>query len=667
MQDLHIKKQNLIKFSNYLIYLSFFLILSESIWFSFRNFNIGVVGETEAVIIAFYLFSGLLSMGIISKLLLDKNNNIIKNFCSHPLTIYFFLIAIISFIFSSFTSLPIRSWFGSFTTGEGVFGYLAITVCVIASFYIKQSRKIYKISSIIVLVSTLFITFMQYYGDNIGLYRPYPMFNSFLAFYGLFLLPILFCALKPKNKYVQIAIILISLFIVYLSDNRTALLALLGTIIIFGLFLFLKYKKVRHLRLYITILILLAPITILVTTYVIGAYVYKKTENFSLASMYTRYNMHDSIIEYQKDASLVGKLFGNGWGSYQDIKKRELPIYRINIYDVHPMDRELLYDTHFHSHHSVLEALFSIGILGALLIWLLPAIIVWLCPGRYLLLSIWTGFFYSSLSSMWFQLPLTVPLMVLAFAGLSKDKSYFLNKYFKKTINVFKIRIWILIIIIISLFSAALILYQKRIYRPIDPLAWDKYYYLSDYGKNWYDFYPDYYQGGQRLAYIFDLYNRQLLKIKNNTPLMNEELNSLRMLHILVNKAIENNQAGIALIVIDMEYINNWHNSNMPITKDNIVIQEMFNNWQYKLKNLLKHAPERTDLAVPYLTMQLEKNNYEAIEEIIEPILAKDDSDPVGLWFKAKVLKQRYKNIVEAQKFEKRALKNKIDNIIKLY
>ena len=439
MDNLHIKRTNLIKISTYLIYLALFLILSESIWFSFRHFNIGVVGETESVVIAFYVFSAVLSFGILANILLDKQS-IIKQYLSHPLTVFFFFIAIISLIFSFFTPLPIRSWFGSFTTGEGVFSYLAMTVCIIAGFFVKNNKNAYKIAGLMVLLSTLFITFMQYFGDDIGLYRPYPMFNSFLAFFGLFLLPILFCAFNPKKNIYSAIIIILSLGIVYLADNRTALIALFFTIIVFLLFLFLSYKKVKHLRLYVSILILLAPIAIGVVTYTVGAYVYKRTESKSLESMYTRYNMHYSIIKYLEDANITGKLFGNGWGSYQDIKKRDIPYYRINLYNVHHMDRELLYDTHFHSHHSVLEALFSIGIIGALLIWILPALIIWLCPGRHLLLAIWTGFFYSSLSSMWFQLPLTVPFLVFAFTCLSRNKVYFLNSSIKKACNILKIR-----------------------------------------------------------------------------------------------------------------------------------------------------------------------------------------------------------------------------------
>ena len=663
MDSLHIKKTNLLKTSTYLIYLAFFMILSESIWFSFRHFNIGVVGETESVIIAFYIFAALLSLGILGHILLDKQS-IIKQYLSHPLPVFFFFIAIISFIFSFLTPLPIRSWFGSFTTGEGVFSYLGLTLCIISGFFVRHNKNAYKIAGLMVLLSTLFITFMQYFGDDIGLYRPYPMFNSFLAFFGLFLLPILFCTFKPKKNIYSVAIIILSIGIVFLSDNRTALIALFCTILVFLFFLLLSYKKVKHLRLYASILVLLAPVSIGLVTYTIGAYVYKKTENKSLASMYTRYNMHYSIIQYVKDASITGKLFGNGWGGYQDIKKRELPYYRVNLYNVHPMDRELLYDTHFHSHHSVLEALFSIGIVGALFIWLLPVLIIWFCPGRYLLLAIWTSFFYSSLSSMWFQLPLTAPFMVFAFTCLPRNKVYYLNSVIKKVCNILKIRNWVLGVIFIALLTAAYTLYQKRAYRPIDHLAWNKAYYLSEYGKNWYDVYPDYYLGGQRLAYIYDLYNRQLLQTKNNKKLMPQEINSFMLLQKLIDEAIKDNKAGIALQVIDMEYINKWHQANMPVTKNNIVINEMFNNWHDRLKTLLARVPKRTDLAVPYLELQLKNKNYNIIEEIIGPVLQSNPNDPVGLWFKAKVIELKDKDMNKARLLKKQAFENHINNII---
>lgn len=662
MDNLHIKKTNVITIFTYLIYLSFFAILSESIWFSFRHFNIGVVGETESVIIAFYFFSALLSVGILGHILLDKQS-IIKQYLSHPLTIFFFSIAIIIFIFSFFTPLPIRSWFGSFTTGEGLFSYLAITVFIISGFFVKENKVAYKIAGLMVLLSTLFITFMQYFGDDIGLYRPYPMFNSFLAFFGLFLLPILYCTFKPKKNIFSIAIILLSIGIVYLADNRTALMALFFTIVVFLFFLLLSYKKVKHLRLYISILILIAPIVIGFATYT-GAYFYKKTEKHSLASMYTRYNMHYSIIQYIDDADISGKLFGNGFGSYQDIKKRSLPYYRINLYNVHPMDRELLFDTHFHSHHSVLEALFSIGIIGALFIWVLPAIVIWICPGRYLLLAIWTGFFYSSLSSMWFQLPLTVPFMVFAFTCLSRNKVYYLNSVIKKICYFLKIRHWILGIIFLSLITASYTLYQKRAYRPIDSLSWNKLYYLSGFGKNWYDVYPDYYLGGQRLAYIYDLYNKQLLQTKNNQKLMQQEINGMKLFRKFLDEAINNNKAGIALEVIDMEYTNKWHQADMPKTKNNIVFKEMFNGWHDRLKTLLNRVPDRTDLAVPYLGLQLKNQNYNAIEDIINPVLQNNPNDPVGLWFKSKIIELRDGDVNKAQLLKNQALKNHLNNII---
>tara|TARA_R110000868_G_scaffold235421_2_gene489366 strand:- start:16023 stop:18023 length:2001 start_codon:yes stop_codon:yes gene_type:complete len=665
MSKLSVRKDNLVTSCNYLIFISFIVILSESILFSFRNFNIGVVGETESVIIAFYVFSSFIALGILGILLLNKNNSI-KQYLSHPLTVFFFCIALISFIFSFFTNLPIRSWFGSFTTGEGVFSYLSITMLIIAGLYIKPHKTIFKFAGIFALIATLFLVFMQYYGDDIGLYRPYPMFNSFLAFFGLFLMPILFSTLNPKRTITKIAIIVLSISIVFLAENRTALIALFFTVLVFLFFLLLKYKKVRHIRSYVTVLILLSPICVWFTTFVVGEYVYKNTNYPELASTYTRYNLHYSILEYNKDANIWGKLFGNGWGSFQDIKKRELPYYRVNLHNVHPLDRELLYDTHFHSHNNVLEALFSIGIIGAIFIWVLPAVVIWLCPGRHLLLAIWTSFFYSSLGAMWFQLPLTVPFMAFSFVCLSRNRVFFLNKIIRKSCRVFQVRHWMLGLIFIALLSAAYTLYQKRTYRPIDPSALNNLYYLSEYGKNWQEYIPDLNEGGQRLAYMYDLYNKQLLDTKNNQELMPQEINSIEILNNFTNEAIKAHKAGIALRVIQIEYINKWHDANMPRTKDNIAIKNMFLTWPDKLQSFLKNNPERSDLAAPFLQLKLKEKDYTIVEKISNQILDKNPNDPVALWFKAEVLENRDNNVALAKLLKAKARDNHISNIIKI-
>jgi hypothetical protein len=56
-------------------------------------------------------------------------------------------------------------------------------------------------------------------------------------------------------------------------------------------------------------------------------------------------------------------------------------------------------------------------------------------------------------------------------------------------------------------------------------------------------------------------------------------------------------------------------------------------DWSARLRLVLALAPERSDLAVPYLAALVQRGTFAEVERFAEGLLATNPQDPVGLWF----------------------------------
>ncbi len=55
--------------------------------------------------------------------------------------------------------------------------------------------------------------------------------------------------------------------------------------------------------------------------------------------------------------------------------------------------------------------------------------------------------------------------------------------------------------------------------------------------------------------------------------------------------------------------------------------------WRAWTQSLINVAPQRTDMAIPYLTAAIDRGRYPEVTSFAEQILSRDRNDPVGLYF----------------------------------
>lgn len=108
---------------------------------------------------------------------------------------------------------------------------------------------------------------------------------------------------------------------------------------------------------------------------------------------------------------------GKGWGHYSQEMLRNLGATDISLFN---SEWEEINRDEFHSHNAGLEALFSAGIIGAVLALLWPAALIRTAQPRYRAAAAGLALSLAALDALWFQLPVTVAAGAMAAGFLTR-------------------------------------------------------------------------------------------------------------------------------------------------------------------------------------------------------------------------------------------------------
>jgi hypothetical protein len=555
---------------------------------------------------------------------------------SHPLVLTPFAIALLSTLLAPWASLPKLTFFGAPELGEGVFWFLILGTFVASTLTVfehptaRRALGITAVLSTIVVSVLVALSFKTYFGITFKIDRPY-YFDDYLAFYGLFLFAIGCTCFGLHRLRSQLGWFALCAIPVFLSGNKTALL--LGAIIVPSLGFFWcfihRFFPLKE-RLLSTVATFLLPIPLLLSI----ALVAHHYGNTRLETLWSRNNLTLTALEatiHHPERLLVGM----GWGSYVDATIEETTPTRSVLYQGHKQHNmwEFLFSrTAFHSHNELAEALLSIGILGLLLVWLWYPLLPWCATPTYLRIATLTGMLSIGLGATWFQMPVTLPFMAIAFASLTYGR---VNTLFWPMVTT---RFYMLA----PLLAAG--------------MAWGFYDNFWTVRHN-VDFQPppmlqnaatcgdglvDFNRGGLVLTQYFR-------DTENAFKLVPKEAMSAgfdkraHFMQCVVNRQWEHNPS-LRLMASDLVTYSDWaFYEDAP----EIIPPYAFDGWEAKLTLWLDRLPNRSDMAAPYFMWKLSRQEEADIQPLVDRLLKHNPEDPIGLWFSGIHL------LKEAETFEK--------------
>lgn len=549
-------------------------------------FRIGIWVDSECVLVVAHLM--LTVIGLCLGLLWCVTKELL---CSKH-TLVFACFAVFSLLVTWWAKNPVVHHFGVPLLGEGSVLFCGLSLLSFGFDNIHKRKLIYW-SAITAGSTAGILVFFNHpvHGLNINPdWLPY-VFGAFLApiALGIYALSML-----TNNKIVKVAIVLLSLALLALSHNKTALIA-----IVIAVFVWLVTKKTKHE--YFLQKIICASIPFLS----VGAiYILSNWPVFS--SLESRKFAIQSYVLAWQDYPLI-LLVGNGWGYYfENLQKyiTTLPVAFFNNHSWQPnwdgIDR-----LDFHCMHFGMEALFSIGLMGLVLY---VALILTLFAQQNDEKNAFNIFLFAMLfgclTSTWFTLICVWPFFVLGFSILNQQKLI---------ITRAPLPVIYLIVSTILCAGAAVTYWQTAVLYPAKSKSLFYNFTNSKTFPKQEDIRKPYNYQGFHLGH-FSL--NTLKKIDRIPyPIIAAELN-------LVFGVYDPKTSPLVLDVAILHGISHFAGNNH-------VKQDL---WEKVTNAVLQKAPKRTDLLVAYVNELIGSNQLEKAKSFIVKMLNKNPDDPFALW-----------------------------------
>jgi hypothetical protein len=354
---------------------------------------------------------------------------------------------------------------------------------------------------------------------------------------------------------------------------------------------------------------------------------------------------------------------GQGWGRHGDRVNVDLPARSVDFL----ADRKVGADwdavskqVHFHSHHFLVEALLSAGVLGLLLAWVIPVALPLCCRRERIAEAGAFAVLTAALFSLWFQLPGSVPYMALAFAAVARPGHARPAPARARSVAA-AVALAVAVALAATAISgarvAATMFEAAHANRDTKPLAVEA---LADCGR----FLIDSGRGGVHLATLFRSFTVDLAaKLADGRPILDQDVARLRDYVCAYRREMTGGRpswrlASVGLIV----------RSELAFALDDPklkpVANEFLADWGAALRDYLAGAPRRGDMAVPYLSWRLAAGADAAVVAMASRILAANRDDPVGLWFSGTVLIATPETAAEGLARMRRALDLELERIM---
>jgi hypothetical protein len=549
-------------------------------------FRIGIWVDSECVLVAAHMIFAII--GLCLSILWSAKRNL---FCSKH-TLIFAGFAIFSLVGTLWAKNPILHHLGVPLLGEGTILFFGLYLLSFGLDNIFKKDLIHW-SAIFAGIAAGLLVFLHHpkYGSNINPdWLPY-VFGAFLApiALGVYIISTL-----TTNKLKYGMLLFLSGFLLFLSHNKTAWVAVFA-VICFSM-IARKTKPGYCLQKYLSASIPLAS--------VIAIYSLGKLPQFS--TLESRKLAIQSYVLTWKDEPF-SLLFGNGWGYYfENLQKTitALPVVFFNDHSWKPswdgIDR-----LDFHCMHLGVESLFSTGLIG--LVFYIMLILTPFdgqnskkVPFNVLIFTVLFG----SLTSTWFTLVCVWPFFILGFSTLNKH-----------TLIINRAPLTILWLGISTVFCAhgAFTYWQTAVLYPANPNSLFFRFTNSKKLPSEAAIKKTYNYQGFHLGH----FTLNTLKKINRTPsrAITAELN-------LVFKVYDPKTSPL---VLDVAMLHGMQYFQGPDSKKQ-------NMWENVARAVLQKAPKRSDLLISYIKELIENHQLDKAKSFIDIMLVKNVNNPCALW-----------------------------------
>lgn len=437
-------------------------------------------------------------------------------------------------------------------------------------------------------------------------------FNAIFAWMALM-------AWKPNRRVLAVFAGLGLVGLVIVSDNRSAYVAVLAGAVGTALAIWMNRKP--YGRGVMALLPVMAAISVTIGVAVFGQYDLLRNVSLSLRdTVISRANMM-RVVGAELKLEPQALLFGRGWGSFDVALSRSMTLDGVALQPL-ASDEFLFWDAahrnDFHPHNEVVEATLSGGIPAGIALIMFFGMLAYHAPRRLRVYVVGFSITLAALSCMWFQLPTSVPAFGVAagMVGLSR----------RRGVSGKALRV--------ALGAAGILLVATA------SVLWLR----AEAGRREFaDTTPKecapLFAGQARIHSVWLIqaqWHRLTEALQSNAPSDEIAADAIRMRQRLCAADImASAKDGLPLAVEATIIRSDLDIQSWPATALELRA-ELLRTIKDGLEITLKMAPQRSDLAAPYLSSLLARGREAELVEFVARHLAADD--PVGLWYSGIVM-----------------------------
>ena len=523
--------------------------------------------------------------------------------------------------------MPLLSWFGTPEFGQGIAWHIDFALLVAAGLVVLRLPRARRILAWTCLVAVALVASTMVHTEKGWWLAPFLFYDA-LAYYGLFVTPLLLILFSPRQWRWRIAILALGLAVIAISENRSALILSAAAVPIVALLMWLDRWHPNWLRPLAIAGTAFAPMFATGAVYLIG-------EALQDGSLWSRM-LHLEVARLSLSHQPMAALIGGGWGSYGEWQLAHLPIGQFDMFGNEGVRSDwdaARGELHFQSHNFVIEALLSGGVAAAGLVWLGLVALPAFCRRRHLVIAGTLATIGAVFMCVWAPDAGAIPYIALAYAAVAKPQ-----RTRQPTAPT-----RILLGLGLALAGAAVaatgftvIGVGKTMYRAAHDNR-DTAGLSTTPQPECGTLFPDAGRGGVHLASLYRNFSIELAKKRaRSEPLTKADAARMADYACVANRAI-GDRSSLRLANADLMVTADL----MTILNDPIlatVATDLTSRWSERLNWFLARSPTRSDVAVPYLSWHFANGREADVVAVTARLLARDRDDPVGLWFSGAVL-----------------------------
>ena len=338
-----------------------------------------------------------------------------------------FCIGTLTLLWMPLHDMPVRSLLGTPRIGEGAAYWLDIGSLTAAALILWRLPLCRKIIVFVAGVSILVCAGLTFSHQMIEHYIAPYFFTDFLALMVIAVAPYLYmkgAAYWPRWRYSAVFYVALLALILATENKALALfaLAVMPCVFVVGSVPWFNRAIKQHLSL---LGVAAIPIGILGVYYaflqVSGSHGYYEFMHTGLINTLISRAFLMDVTLHNMDGNPLNILTGLGWGTYVDFLATYQPSQWLN-FTTFSSQWDGFSSDHFHSHNMFLETLSSIGVVGAVALFLYGLSFAMNTKAGWQTMGWIVAAAFMVSASMWFMFPLQAAYLVFAVASINRIK-----------------------------------------------------------------------------------------------------------------------------------------------------------------------------------------------------------------------------------------------------